>query len=132
MVEEQPYPRNLPSDELICLPFLDTDTTREMPAANAELKARGYPSWFVRLLRGIARPALWYQVLAWEWGSLGAYDVFLGYSILFVIASPFIAMLSKLVFGTFFWGAAPLAAGLLLFAAAWLGLSTERVDDDGT
>lgn len=126
MAGERPYPRNLPSDELICLPYLDTDTTKEMPVANAELKARGYPGWLVRLLRGIALPGLWYQVLAWEWGSLGAYDVFLGYSVIFVVVSPFVAMLSNLLFGTFLWGAAPLVAGLLFFAVALLGLNYRR------
>lgn len=126
MAEERSYPRNLPSDELICLPFLDTDTTKEMPAANAELEARGYPGWLVRLLRGIARPGLWYQILAWEWGCLGACDVFLGYSAIFVVASPFVAMLSNLLFGTFFWGTVPLVAGLSLFAVAWLGLHRRR------
>lgn len=126
MAEERPYPRNLASDELICLPFLDTDTTREMPAANAELEARGYPGWLVRLLRGIALPGLWYQLVAWEWASLGAYDVLLGYSVIFVAASPFVAMLSSLLLGTFFWGAVPLVAGLLFLAVAWLGLVHRR------
>jgi hypothetical protein len=126
VAEERLYPRNLRSDELICLPFLDTDTTKELPEADAELRARGYPGWLVRLLRGIALPGLWYQLLAWEWGSLGAYDVFLGYSIIFVIISPFVAMLSKLLLGTFLWGAAPLVAGLLFFTVAWLGLDRRR------
>lgn len=126
MAQERPYPRNLPSDELICLPFLDTDTTKEMPAANAELEARGYPGWLVRLLRGLARPGLWYQVVAWEWACLSAYDVFLGYGVILVVASPFVAMLSNLLLGTFLWGGVPLGAGLLLFAVAWLGLNHRR------
>ena len=59
MAEERPHPRNLPSDELICLPFLDTDTTKEIVVADAELEARGYPGWLVRILRGAARPGLY-------------------------------------------------------------------------
>jgi hypothetical protein len=126
VAEERPYPRNLSSDELICLPFLDTEPTEQLPAANAELEARGYPGWLVRLLRGIALPGLWYQILAWEWDGLGAYDVCLGYGAILVVASPFVAMLSSLLFGALFWGVVPLAAGLLLFAVAWLGLDRRR------
>ncbi len=126
MAEEHPYPQSLPSDELICLPFLDTDTTQDLPAANAELSARGYPIWLVRLLRGIALPGLWWQVLAWEWASIGVCDVCLGYGVLLVVASPFVAMLSNLVFGSLLWGAVPLVSGLLLFAVAWLGLNRRR------
>ena len=126
MVETQRYPRNLPSDELICMPFLDTDTTRELPVANAELNARGYPAWLVRMLRGIALPGLWFQVVAWEWASLGAYDVLLGYSVLLFIASPFVAMLSSLFFGTFFWGVVPLVSGLFAVVIAWLGMGRRR------
>jgi hypothetical protein len=101
--DERRYPRDLPSDELICLPLLDTEVTKDMPPAMAELKARGYPVWLVHLLRGLAFPGLWYQVVAWEWGSIGAYDVLLGYGVLFVIASPFVAILSNLLFGTLTW-----------------------------
>ena len=119
---DRPHPRNLPSDELICLPFLDTDTTSDMVAANAELSSRGYPGWLVRLLRSVARPGLWWQVVAWEWGSLGVYDVFLGYGILLVIASPFVAMLSSLLAGRLSWGVVPLLAGVFLLGVAWLGL----------
>lgn len=126
MAKERPYLRNLPSDELICLPFLDTDTSKEMPVVDAELKARGYPGWLVRVLRGVALPGLWYQLVVWEWGSLGAYDVFLGYSVIFVVVSPFVAMLSNLLLGTLLWGAVPLVAGLLLFAVAWHGLNRRR------
>ena len=123
MAEERPYPRNLPSDELICLPFLDTDTTNELPVVDAELRARGYPGWLVGLLRVVAFPGLWYQFLIWEWGSLGAYDVLLGYGVIFVVVSPFVAMLSSLLFGTLSWGAVPLVVGLLFFAVAWRGLN---------
>ena len=126
MAEQGSYPRNLPSDELICLPFLDTDTTKDMPAANAELASRGYPSWLVRVLRGIALPGLWYQVVAWEWGSLGVYDVLLGYSVIFALVSPFAAILSNLVLGTLLWGAVPLVAALLFFTVGWLGLVRRR------
>ncbi len=76
---KQDYPRSLASDELICLPFLDTDTTADLPIADAELSLRGYPSWSVTLLRRIAAAGLWYQVFAWEWASLDAFDVLLGY-----------------------------------------------------
>ena len=55
---KQPYPRNLPSDELICLPFLDTDTSADLPVADAELSARGYPVWLIRLLRRSALPLI--------------------------------------------------------------------------
>lgn len=126
MTDERPYPRNLAIDELICLPFLDTDTTKEMPAANAELMKRGYSGWLVRLLRRIALLGLWYQFLDWEWCSLGAYDVLFGYSALLLVASPFVAILSNLLLGTFFWGAVPLVTGLLFFAVAWLGLERRR------
>ena len=120
------YPRGLPSDELVCLPFLDTDVSRDLPIADAELAARGYPAWLVRGLRGVARIGLWYQAVAWEWGALGVYDVCLGYGVLFVVAAPFAAMLSGLLLGTIVWGTLPLGAGLLLLAAGALGLVLRR------
>ncbi len=92
--EQKPYPRNLPSDELICLPFLDTDTRADTEVANAELKARGYSARTVRWLRKVAGVGLWYQVVAWDWASLSMFDVMLGYVPMGLLLALLIAQLT--------------------------------------
>jgi len=119
----QTYPKHLSSDELICLPFLDTGTLEEHRAADDELRARGYPTWLVRLLRRIAKIGLWYQVVAWEWGSLGVYDVLMGYGVIFLIISPFLV-----VFG-FLWVGVMFGAGVLCLAIAVVGFWLRRRHD---
>ncbi len=114
-------PRSLPSDELICLPFLDRDTSGLLQVADDELQRRGYSIRGVRLLRRIARPGLWFQRVAWEADSLDAFDVLLGYGLLFVLSSPFVAMVCGLTIGRHSFGMIPLGIGLGLIAVAFAG-----------
>ena len=116
----QPYPRNLPSDELLCFPVLDTGSDEERQAAQDELLQRGYPRWLIRSLRAVAGVGLWYQCFAWEWGSLGAFDVLLGYGVIFLAASPFVFVLSPMATGLLF------GAGVLSFATAIVGFRWRR------
>jgi hypothetical protein len=54
VAEERLYPRNLRSDELICLPFLDTDTTKELPEADATpIRPRSCPKPMPNSGRGV-------------------------------------------------------------------------------
>jgi len=114
------YPRSLPSDELVCFPLLDSGSAEDQRAAYDELRARGYAPWLVRLLRRLARIGLWYQVVAWEWGSLGLFDVLLGYSVLLMVAAPFFALAG------IEWVAAVLGAGVTVLLIAALGLRLRR------
>jgi len=114
------YPINLPSDELICFPFLDTGSDEERQAARDELLRRGYPSWIISLLRRVAGVGLWYQTIAWDWGSLGIFDVLLGYSAILLVASPFpVVFLPEL-------SAALFLAGIVSLATALAGLRWRR------
>jgi len=70
------------TDELLCVPFLDTDSPRQLAEANAELERRGYPRWSVNVLRVLIAPGLWHQALVWEEWSLGLPDILWGYGIL--------------------------------------------------
>ena len=117
----QSYPRNLPADELICLPFLDTDTTRDAAIADAELSARGYPHWLVAFFRKIAKIGLWYQVFAWEWASFGAYDVLLGYVPIGLVLSLLLALLHQ-----YFAAGVVLGLSLALLLAAIVGMLIRR------
>ncbi|NIR77481.1 MAG: hypothetical protein GWM92_03080, partial [Gemmatimonadetes bacterium] len=63
----------------------------------------------MRALRAMAAPGLWHQVFDWEWGSLGVWDVLLGYGVLLVAASPFGGVLGGLR-----WGSSTLLVGLAL------------------
>ena len=78
-------PRSLLSSvELLCIPFLDTDTRKDTEHANAVLLSRGYPLWFIRLLRRVFAVGLWTQVFTWEECSLGIGDVLFGYGLLLI------------------------------------------------
>ena len=117
---DQPSPRNIPSDELLCFPFLDTGSDEERQEAHDELLRRGYPQWMIRSLRAVAGVGLWYQSVAWEWGSLGVFDVLLGYGVIFLVASPFVFALSPMATGLLF------GAGFLSFATAVAGFRWRR------
>lgn len=112
----------LPSDELLCLPFLDTDVSGELAQADAILASRGCGSRMRRLLRGIAKRGLWFQfAFEWEWCSLGWPDVALGYSLPLLGASLVVAV-AVVPFGWhhLLWALSPalLGCGLLTAAAA--------------
>lgn len=64
---------------LICLPFLDTDTSRDKQLADQILTERGYREGTIRRLRRLAAVGLWYQVLAWDDCHLDLSDVLAGY-----------------------------------------------------
>jgi len=115
------YPRNLPTDELICLPYLDTGSAGEVRVADAELRERGLRPWQVRALRAMAAPGLWHQLFDWEWGSVGAWDVLLGYGVLLLAASPFAGVLAGPG-----WGSATLLVGLALLVIGLAGLRVRR------
>ena len=113
--------QDLPSDERICLPFLDSQLTGDRAAADRELAARGYSPSVVRALRAVAAVGLWYQVLDWEWGALGVYDVFLGYGPILLGIAALTALL-----GQFGWAALAVATALFLFGLGGAGLFLRR------
>jgi hypothetical protein len=84
------------SDELLCTPFLDTDTLKATEHADAVLQSRGYPRWLIRLLRRIFAVGLWTQIFVWEECSLSIGDVFCGYGALLLLVGLFAS------FGSFF------------------------------
>ena len=125
-MDELQYPENLPSDELICLPFLDTDTSKDVLVANAVLARRGYPRWAVRLCRALVAPGLWLQLFDWDWCSLGIFDVFFGYSFIFAGRS-----LVLLLLGAYPWGFGGLGLACLLLISAWVGWRRRRQREAG-
>jgi hypothetical protein len=106
---------------LICLPFLDTDVRAAVRIGDVELRARGYPGWLVRGLRWFAAIGLWYQLVDWEWGAIGIYDVALGYGAIVLVASLMLALL-----GQFLAAAVCLALAVLIFAAGFVGLGAKK------
>lgn len=121
VTDSRAYPRNLPSDELICLPFLDTDITRDQEIALQELRARGYSDRTIELLRLLARPGLWYQVVAWEWASLGLFDVLFGYALILLPVALAIALT-----GLFKVAGIVAVLAVLLLAGSYAGFSYRR------
>ena len=118
------YLRRLPTSELICLPFLDTDTTALVPEADRVLQSRGWSPSTIRRLRRVAGVGLWWQVIAWEWASLDVCDVLAGYGAI-VLALGGVLMLAGLPFSktVLIAGAIVTAAGVALLASAvggWL------------
>ena len=70
--------------ELLCVPFLDTDTEKLVVEADSILGDRGYRPWLIRLLRKIVGVGLWTQSIVWEEWHLGWFDVIFGYALLFI------------------------------------------------
>ena len=70
--------------ELLCTPYLDTDTTKDTALANAELANRGCPRWLVAALRKVCAVGLWPQLIIWEEYRLGFSDVAAGYGLMFL------------------------------------------------
>lgn len=122
-----PFPDVVPSDELICRPFVDTDVPKGRAAADRELAARGYSPSVVRALRTVAAVGLWYQIVDWEWGVLGVYDVLLGYGVILLG----IALLAALL-GQFGWALWAVAASVSFFIVGAAGLFLRRKARDST
>lgn len=80
--EEDPPSRRRSTSELLCVPFLDTDTRHETERADALLKERGYSTWLITLLRRICAVGLWTQAFVWEEWHLDSSDVLVGYGAL--------------------------------------------------
>lgn len=87
----------------------------------AELQDRGVPAWLVRGFRVAAGPGLWHRLLDWDWGTLGVYDVLLGYGLLLLVAAPFSGIGLGLVPGL-----GLLGLGLAFLLVGWLGLKRRR------
>jgi hypothetical protein len=82
---ETPQPEwRASSSELLCVPFLDTDTSKDTERANSILLARGYPLWLIKLLRQVFAVGLWTQVFVWEEWHLDIADVLAGYGLLLI------------------------------------------------
>ena len=71
--------------ELLCIPYLDTDTSKDTALANAELANRGYPGWLVVAMRKVCAIGLWHQALLWEEWHLDLSDVAAGYGLLLLV-----------------------------------------------
>ena len=107
------------TSELLCLPFLDTDVTAELPIADTVLRARGYPPAAIRVLRAVCKVGLWHQLLfLWEWASLDVWDVVLGYAVLAVPIGLAVAIVLSVPVGL-----AIAAAGVAAFLGAYAGMA---------
>lgn len=87
-------PTGASTSELLCTPFLDTDTKEDTKAADLVLASRGYPRWLIRFLRNICGIGLSTQIIVWEEWHLDIGDVILGYGPLFVVLGLFLCWLS--------------------------------------
>ena len=113
--------------ELLCIPYLDTDTKRDTILADAELANRGYPEWLTWLLRKLCLVGLWHQLFVWEDVHLDLSDVAAGYGVMLLLLG-----IAAVILGNFAIPqlavaglvAAPL--GLLLLALAVLGWKRYR------
>jgi hypothetical protein len=115
--------------ELLCVPFLDADTSQEQIRANAILASRGYSKILIKILRFFCAIGLWTQALIWEEYQLGIFDVVLGYSLLFIFISMFVFLVGFIKIGFCI-----LAIGLILltslFAALYIKIHWNRKDSD--
>jgi hypothetical protein len=119
------------SSELLCVSFLDTDTTKDKKMADEELRRRGYSSWLIRVLRSIFSVGLWTQGFTWEEWHLDLNDVLAGYGLL-LSGLGVIVTVSALVTKLFSWhiGAYVLLTGACLLALAiggWLARRRNHV-----
>ena len=119
--EARRWVRTLPTDELVCMPFVDTDVPEELAAADAELARRGLSRSLVRALRRVAAVGLWWQVVDWDWASLGIFDVLFGYA--FVVGAAGFALLLLRAYAA---GGVLLAVAVLLVGVAALGWRLRR------
>ena len=120
--EKPSYLERQSSSELLCLPYLDTDTSTDVLIANRILQERGYPAGLIRVLRGLFRIGLWHQfAFMWEWASLDVWDVVQGYAILLLPVGLMIALLGAIKTG----GAIMLVA-VVAFLGAYAGMARTR------
>jgi hypothetical protein len=113
--------------ELLCIPFLDTNTTKDTALANIELDIRGYPMWLVAILRKFCAVGLWTQLFLWEDFHLDLADVAVGYGVLFAFVGVVIAF-----FANFYhprvalFGLCLVGGGAVLIAAGVVGWRQTR------
>jgi hypothetical protein len=122
---------HLSTSALVCLPFLDTDTSAEQPIANEILAKRGYSPALVRRLRGLAAVGLWWQVIAWEWASLDLWDVLAGYAVILAGLGLMLVLLGlTLIDAAAPWGVAVVVVAVLLLVTAVMGWRTSRARNE--
>lgn len=110
------------TSELLCLPFLDTDVSEEVPIADEILRARGYPPRVIRFLRILCCIGLWHQFLfMWDWASLSLWDVIQGYAVPLAVIGVYVGMIFSLSVGLTL-----LATGVAAFFGAYVGMSWSR------
>ena len=110
------------TSELLCLPFLDTDTAADLPVANSILRDRGYPPRLIRFLRVICGIGLWHQFLfMWDWACLDIWDVTQGYAMLLVPIGIVVTLVSSVTVGLVF-----LAGSLVAFCSSFAGMARAR------
>lgn len=103
--------------QLVCMPFLDTDVSDDLPRANAELARRGIGPVLRTILRAIAATGLWWNVLWWEWCALDFRDVLIGWAsnlVLLALLGLALAVLCLALGATTALGSAPPACLVVL------------------
>ena len=117
----------VPTGQLLCIPFLDTDTTKDTALANAELSLRGYPSWLIAALRKVCALGLWYQLIVWEDFHLDLSDVAMGYGAPLVIIGGLVALLANVRHpNVALGGLGAVVVGLALIASGIVGWRSTR------
>lgn len=77
--------------KILGAPYLDTEHDPEWKEAfQAEFKRRGITGFALRWRQIITALGLWWNVIWWEWGSLGKQDIIFGWASNFVVISPIV------------------------------------------
>jgi hypothetical protein len=115
------------TSELLCVPFLDNDTTKDVEFADAVLAYRGYPKWTIRILRRIFSVGLWTQGFVWEEWYLDLSDVLAGYGLL-LLGLGLISSMVGVVVQSPIWiiAGAILVLGFIFIALAFWGWRRRR------
>ena len=117
----------LSTGELLCIPFLDTDTAKDTALANAELGLRGYPKWLIGVLRKFCALGLWQQLFLWEDFHLDLADVAMGYGLPLAALGALVAFLASVRHPSVaLFGLSALALGVVLIAAGVMGWRSTR------
>jgi hypothetical protein len=89
------WPKVKASDwELICNPFLDTDTSDLTLEGDRILQLRGYSRIRISLLRFLALTGVWWNVFWWEWAMLDHRDIQLGWGCNMIVIAVLMGLLS--------------------------------------
>lgn len=126
--EAESLPVRAKTVELLCVPFLDTDTTAQTRRADLVLSQRGYPAWLIKALRALCGIGLWTQVLVWEEWILDLGDVLMGYGVLLFIFGIPVGLVGLKFSPLAAWvGASMLVVGPLLIVSAVIYWRRTRV-----